>query len=202
MTPVLPLPPRAGTGTALLLGLLSLVLISVWPERPDTANTSWYVLAPVRATALAAWAWLLGIGGEAFRVDAPLGDALARLTMGALLSAPLEAFAHAASAPSAPLAWSLLAPLPLAWACCGLARALALAAARLRVTAALPFLAPAAAAGVVMLDLRLGLGWWTPWTLALFPSAGAAAVLTGAGALVLAWAWRSGPRRRAAEGAP
>lgn len=192
MTVPLPLMPRAGTGAALLLALLSLVLISTWPERPDVANTSWYTLAPVRATALAVWAWLLGTGGEAFQDEAPLHEALARLALGALLTAPLEAFAHAVSAPTAPPTWSLLAPLPLAWACCGIARGLALAARRLRVTAALPLLAPSAAAALLVLDLRLGLGWWTPWTLSLAPSAGSAAVLTLAALAVLAWAWRSG----------
>lgn len=183
--------PRAGGGSALLLLATTGVLIAAWPDRPDAANTSWYLVAAVRATGLALWAWLSGLRTVDPGAAEPFRTSLARLALGTLLTAPIEAVAHTASAPTASLAWSLLAPLPLAWTSYGLARGLARVALRLRAPAALPLLAAAVAAGLVFLDVRAGLGWWTPWTLSRTGSPGAAAVLTLASAAVLLWAWHT-----------
>lgn len=186
--------PRAGGGTALLLLISFLVLTSTWPERPDLANASWAPLAAARATYLAVWAWFLGAWEEAGSPgDVPRG--LARLAMGAAVTAPLEAFAYAASAPVASLAWSLAVPLLLAWSLYGVAWFLAATLRRVGWSAILAPVMVMAAVGLGFLDLRLGLGWWTPWFLPHASSVGAAIVtILGAG---VTWAFALRAARQA-----
>lgn len=189
--------PRAGGGTALLLLVLGLVVVSAWPERADLANTSWYPATAVRATFLAGWAWALG-WANAVSAPASRVEDLLRPALGAVVTAPLEALAHVAGAPTEPLTWSLVAPLLLAWALYGGAWGIATIVRRLRTGALTAPLAVLLGVGLIFADGRLGLGWFTPWVLPRAPDPVTAAALGAMAAVTWTVALR-GTRRGTPE---
>ena len=177
--------PRSGPGLALLSVATAIVLVATWPERSEVANASWYPVAVVRVAGLALWGWLAGSASVGVR-PAERRSELARLLIASVATAPLEALAFVATVPDASLAWSLSVPAPLALATYGIAWGIAAALRRARLGWLLPLASPAAAAGLLYLDLRFGAPLLMPWLLPTSASPAAAAVLV-AGAAATAW---------------
>ncbi len=192
----------------LLLAVLVLVLGFSWPSGGGTANESWFSLTPVRNACLALVA--AGYGAAQGLVRLPGGNAPtcaaanalseARLTLVALLTwvlitAPFEVISHAASYPSAHVAWSALVSLVTVPAYYGLGLLVRKLAALLRLGWALPVMVPGVIVGLGWLDLRLDTSLFNPWTAALNTSpypvvAGVATLLT----VLLLLSWNRGGR--------
>lgn len=189
--------PRSGPGLALLLIATATVLVAVWPDRSEAANASWYPVAVVRMGGLALWGWLAGSAAAGVR-PAERRTELIRLPVAAVATAPLEALAFVATVPDASLAWSLAIAPALALTAYGIAWGLASALRRARLAWLLPLASPAAAAGALYLDLRLGPPLVMPWLLPTSPSAAAAATVVAAAAATVWLAAIAGRRGEAA----
>jgi len=114
-------------------------------------------------------------------------------------TAPLEALAYVGTAPSASLAWALVAPLPLAVSGYGAAWAISTVLRRARSGWALPLASPLVAAGLAWLDVQVGPPLWLPWLVPASPSLAAAAVnLSGAVVTVIVASGTSARRRASA----
>lgn len=172
-----------------VLTLLVVGLIASWPRDSLQANDAWYGLAAARATALAAWGLLQGARDAGRPRGTRLPSTLA-LGVWGLLTVPLEWAAFVAAAPALPYAWVLATTTLLAWASYGLGWALARSAGAIRLRFVVPVLLPAAAAGIVWIDVTAGTGWITPWSVPRSPAAGALVTLGAASALTLGVAAR------------
>ena len=103
--------PLMTTPFALLLAATGVALLAGWPSRTIDGNDAWFLVATVRTAGLAAWAWFAGLqaGNHA---NAGEGRTLVQLTFAAVVTMPIEMTAHAGSAATTPMAWSLIyAPL-------------------------------------------------------------------------------------------
>lgn len=190
--------PRSGPGLALLLIATAVVLVAVWPERSEVANASWYPVAIVRMGGLALWGWLAGSAAAGVR-PAERRAELVRLPVAAVATGPLEALAFVTTVPDASLVWSLAIAAPLALAAYGIAWALAAALRRARLAWLLPLASPAAAAGLLYVDLRVGPPLLMPWLLPASASPAAAAIVV-AGATATVWVAATAGRRGEAAG--
>jgi hypothetical protein len=188
---------------ALLLALLSLVLIVSWPTATSPVNNSWESVSLVRRGALAACALLWGLGSRHVTARARLLSALLLITF-ALLSAPFEVAALAASVPLVPLPLALLFGVAAPLALYGLTLLLVTACRRIRLGwLALPFVL-LSLGGLVYADLLLDVQLFSPlqeldgsaWPHALLNVA--AAVLTLA--LLILAERQTDSRTRAAAG--
>ena len=168
----------------LLLTATAVTLVAAWPGRPDLANASWQAVAVVRFGGLALWGWLSATAVPAEAPRQPIRE-VARLGVAAVVTAPLEALAFVGSAPSASLAWSLGAAVPLGVTAYGLGWTLAAALRSVRGAWLMPLASPLAVAGLLFLDLRVGPPLLLPWLLPGTPSVAAAAVLPLVAALVV-----------------
>lgn len=166
--------PRSDAGLALLLAAIVVVLIGAWPERADVANASWYPVAVVRTGGLLLLGWLAGTAAEPSRVARRA--ALARIAVASVVTAPLEALAFVGTAPSASLAWALVAALPLAISGYGMAWAVSTMLRRVHVGWALPLASPLVVAGLAWLDVQVGPPLWLPWLVPASPSLAATVV--------------------------
>lgn len=145
---------------------LLFALMATWPTPGSPINDAWFTLAYTRAAALG----LLGLGYGATKVsERPQERALVAvmLALFAVLALPLEVAAYAASYPATPLSWVL--PLPaltvLAMYAVGLllGRLLQL----LRLHPLTPIVVPAALAGMVAVDVSMGINLLNPFTAAV-----------------------------------
>jgi len=187
--------PRADAGLALLLAAIALVLVGAWPERADLANASWYPVAVVRTGGLLLLGWLAGTSSEHGRPARRA--ALVRIVVASVATAPLEALAFVGTAPSASLAWTLIAPLPLAISGFGAAWAISTVLRRVRLAWALPLASPLVAVGLAWLDVQIGPPLWLPWLLPATPSLAAAAVNLSGGVVTVLVASGARAGRRA-----
>lgn len=174
-----------GSGAALLLAAVVATLVANWPDRTTDPNLAWYAVARVRTTGTLLLAGMAGAGIAESRRGEPRARPIEPV-VAALLSAPIEALAYFGSAPAASLTWSVAVPLPLAVATFGLSWALATVLRRLRLAWSSPLLLPAAAVGLVMLDVRVGPVLFIPWLLPFAPSWPAAVLLAGASVVTVA----------------
>lgn len=147
----------------LLLVALVFTWFVTWPTRPQDAHDGWYLLTQVRSVGLA----LLALGYGSFLARSPrrekLGSLLAVLSLN-VLTMPFEVISYALSYPGQPLLYLLGVSLLDSVALFGLGLALGALLATLHLEALLPLLAPAALAGLVIVDLRLGLTLLNPLT--------------------------------------
>lgn len=158
--------PDAQQYLALYLISLLFALMATWPTPGSPVNDSWFTLAYTRAAALG----LLGLGYGATMVAASPRERLlcgAMLALFALLALPLELGAYAASYPATPLSWVL--PLPALTALAMYAAGLLLGTGLrfLRLQPLVPILVPAALAGMVALDVVVGVNLFNPFTAAV-----------------------------------
>lgn len=147
----------------LLLVALVFTWFVTWPTHPQDAHDGWYLLAQVRSAGLA----LLALGYGSFLARSPrrekLGSLLAVLSLN-VLTMPFEVISYALSYPGQPLPYLLGVSLLDSVALFGLGLTLGALLATLHLEALLPLLAPAALAGLVFVDLRLGLTLLNPLT--------------------------------------
>lgn len=193
---------RLRTGDLPQIGLLGLTAVAValvasWPARPGLPHEGWYAVAQTRSVVVA----LIALGyGSALFLETPrrmAATALAVLVV-ALSALPFELAAHAASAPATP-AWWILVATPVAVAGqLTLGAAIGTLARRLRVGSLLFAIVPAAVAGAVAFDVRVGATILNPLTAALQVAPGYLIAHAGLGALgVLLWARRARAAARA-----
>ncbi|HEX7001374.1 MAG TPA: hypothetical protein VF164_06720 [Trueperaceae bacterium] len=179
-------------GLTVLLAAMCVVLALRWPAGAAIVNDSWFVLAPVRCVLLAfgglAWGTALGCRqrrsemGESYVPlpwSPPFGEAawhrevaatlVAMLSL-AVVTAPFDVLAHAATYPGVSVGWSLAAATLSATGFFGLGLVLGRGARIAHLVALLPLLVPAVLAGAVWLDLALGIRLANPWFAALRPA--------------------------------
>lgn len=194
---------RLRTGDLPQVGLLGLAAVAValvasWPARPGLPHEGWYAVAQTRSVVVALIA--LGYGSGLF-LEAPRRMAATALAVFvvAVSTLPFELAAHAASAPATPVWWSLVAtPVAVAGQLV-LGAAIGSLARLLRVGSLLFVVVPAAVAGAVAFDVRVGATILNPLTAALQVAPAFLTVHAGLGALgLLLWARRV----RAAAAAP
>jgi hypothetical protein len=162
---------RLRTGDLPQVGLLGLVVVAIalvasWPARPGLPHEGWYAVAQTRSVVVALLA--LGYGSVLFLQTAArmAATALAVLVV-AVSTLPFELAAHAASAPATPVWWVLVAtPIAVAGQLT-LGAAIGTLARRLRMGSLLFAIVPAAVAGAVAFDVRVGFTLLNPLTAAL-----------------------------------
>lgn len=178
--------PDLSQGGTLLLAVLAVVLVANWPNGGARVNESWAVVGPLRSSALALLAVVLGArqagvagawgaagpavgrtagtpGAAGQGADTLLDTWLALLAV-ALLSWPLELVAQAGSYPAVPGYWpALLAPITMS-GYYGLGLLLGRLVRGRFAGALLLLLVPATCALLVWTDLALGLVVTNPWT--------------------------------------
>ncbi|MBW7916429.1 MAG: hypothetical protein H3C53_07095 [Trueperaceae bacterium] len=178
--------PDLSQGGTLLLAVLAVVLVANWPNGGARVNESWAVVGPLRSSALALLAVVLGArqagvagawgaagpavgrtagtpGAAEQGADTLLDTWLALLAV-ALLSWPLELVAQAGSYPAVPGYWpALLAPITMS-GYYGLGLLLGRLVRGRFAGALLLLLVPATCALLVWTDLALGLVVTNPWT--------------------------------------
>lgn len=178
--------PDLSQGGTLLLAVLAVVLVANWPNGGARVNESWAVVGPLRSSALALLAVVLGarqagvagawgaagpaVGRTAGTPAAaepgagtPLDTWLALLAV-VLLSWPLELVAQAGSYPAVPGYWpALLAPITMS-GYYGLGLLLGRLVRGRFAGALLLLLLPATCALLVWTDLALGFVVTNPWT--------------------------------------
>ncbi len=186
-------------GLTALLAALCVVLALRWPSGAAVVNDSWFVVAPVRCMLLAfgglAWGTALGCRqrrselGETYVPlpwSPPFGEPawhrevaatlIAMLSL-AVVTAPFDVLAHAATYPGTSVAWSLAVATLSATGFFGLGLGLGRASRVAHLVALLPLLVPAVLAGAVWLDLSLGIRLANPWFAALRPAPWYAALM-------------------------
>ncbi|HEX7004646.1 MAG TPA: hypothetical protein VF168_10725 [Trueperaceae bacterium] len=195
--------PDAQQYLALYLIAMLFALMAAWPTDSTPVNDAWFTLAYTRAAALG----LLGLGYGASKAAAsPAEQALTAAMLGlfALLALPLELAAYAASYPATPLPWVVPLPALTALAMYGLGLLLGKFLGLLRLQPLVPIAVPAALAGMVALDVGLGLNLLNPFTaavrvswahLALLGSATTALIIALARGLHLEHRSRGAPHR-------
>lgn len=150
----------------LALAVVGTALVVSWPARPGLPHEGWYVVAQTRSVVVA----LLALGyGTALPFEAPrraLATA-AGVVVVALSTLPLELVAHAASAPATPAWWAWLATPVAVPGQLAIGAAIGVVARTLRLGSLTFLLVPAAVAGAVALDVRLGATVLNPLTAAL-----------------------------------
>lgn len=148
----------------LFFAILVVGFMFAWPDGPAQANNSWYSVVQLRLFLLALLA--LGYGGSSS--DKPRLEQ--RLTLGALLSLailsiPFEVAGYAASYPRASLALSLALSLLDTLALFGLGLLCGHALSKVRLRFLLPLVVPSVLAGLIMLDVVLGVELLPPFTI-------------------------------------
>lgn len=151
-----------------LLGLtaVAVALVASWPARPGLPHEGWYAVAQTRSVVVALIA--LGYGSVLF-LEAPkrmAATAFAVLVV-AMSTLPIELAAHGASAPATPLWWALVATPVAVAGQLTLGAAIGSLARLLRVGSLLFVIVPAAVAGAVAFDVRVGATILNPLTAAL-----------------------------------
>ena len=181
-----------------LLGLsaVAVALVASWPARPGLPHEGWYAVAQTRSVIVA----LIAVGyGTGLFLEAPrrMAATAGAVLVVALSTLPFELAAHGASAPSTPAWWALLAtPIAVAGQLT-LGAMIGAIARRLRLGSLLFVIVPAAIAGAVAFDVRVGATILNPLTAALQVAPGYLLAHAALGALgVLLWA-----RRLRSEGA-
>ena len=184
----------------LALTVVAIALVASWPARPGLPHEGWYAVAQTRSVVVALIA--LGYGSGLF-LEPPrrmAATALAVLVV-ALSTLPIELAAHGASAPATPVWWSLVATPVAVVGQLTLGAAIGSLARLLRVGSLLFVIVPAAVAGAVALDVRIGATILNPLTAALQVAPGYLIVHAGLGVLgVLLWARRVRSAAPAREG--
>lgn len=179
---------------ALLLAVLVVALNVNWPDGGARVNESWAPVASLRNSLLAFVALAFGAHvGTAATAPADRraegGSTLLALLVVMLLTAPFELAAQAASYPAIPFLWPASAAVLTVTGFFGVG----LAVGRLvrgRHSGALLLLAvPAVMAGLVWLDLAVGIGLTNPWAAPLAFSPGYLAFCVAASLLGLVWLW-------------
>ena len=182
-----------------LLGLtaVAVALVATWPARPGLPHEGWYAVAQTRSVVVALIA--LGYGTGLLR-EAPRRMAATAFAVWvvAVSTLPLELAAHGASAPATPVWWVLVATPVAVAGQLTLGAAIGSLARLLRVGSLLFVIVPAAVAGAVAFDVRVGATLLNPLTAALHVAPGYLIVHAVLGVLgVLLWARRaSGEPRR------
>lgn len=161
--------------STLLFVLLVITLAFTWPGSGLQPNDSWESVAQLRLIALTLLATGYGASTSTLNPLSKLNLAqktrqlrleqrttLAALSLLAILSAPLEVAAYAASYPSQALAWSLGLALLDTIAMFGVGLGLGRLLSILRLRVLLPLAVPAVLAGLITLDLALGMPLGSP----------------------------------------
>jgi hypothetical protein len=163
----------------LLLAALVATLAVAWPGRPDAPNEAWYAVAQTRSVLQALLALGYGIG---LAVEGPRRAAgtVVGVVVIALSALPLELVAHAGSAPATPAWWAWVSAPVAVSGQLAIGAGLGVLIRRIRLVALAPLLVPAAVAGAVMLDVRMGITVWNPLTAALQVAPAYLAVHAGA----------------------
>ncbi len=184
------------------VGLLSLAvvgaaLVIAWPARTGIAHEGWYAVAQTRSVVVA----LLALGYGTTLPHQPTlrawGTALAVVIV-ALSALPLELLAHSASVPATPVWWSwVMTPVAVAGQLT-LGAVIGTMARWLRLGSLVVVLVPAAIAGAVALDIRLGVTTFNPLTAALQVAPAYLAVHLALGLVGVALLVGKGRRRRSA----
>ena len=148
--------------TTLFFAILVVSFMFAWPDSPAQANNSWYSVVQLRLFLLAFLA--LGYGGSS-SYKSRLEQ---RLTLGAILtlavlSIPFEVAGYAASYPRASLVGSLALSLLDTVALFGLGLLCGYALSKLQIRFLLPLVVPAVLAGLIALDVVLGLELLPPF---------------------------------------
>ncbi|MFN2322731.1 MAG: hypothetical protein ABR510_07205 [Trueperaceae bacterium] len=181
----------------LALTAVAVALVASWPARPGLPHEGWYAVAQTRSVVVALIA--LGYGTVLF-LEQPrhaAATAFAVLVV-AVSTLPLELAAHGASAPATPVWWALVATPVAVAGQLTLGAMIGSLARLLRLDSLLFLIVPAAVAGAVAFDIRVGATILNPLTAALQVAPGyliAHAVLAVLGLLL--WARRA---RAAADG--
>ena len=197
--------PRADGGLLLASLVVAASIIVAWPGRPDVANASWDVVAPIRTIAFAVWGWALGIdlatrerapdrAPDRATSDGGLRAAVARLAAAGAVTAGIEAVAHAAQVPPAPFAWNAFVAPAIAIGGCGVAFATVRTLVRAGVGWAALLAVPVVAAGLIGLDFWTGVPMFAPWLLPAAPSPLAAVAVFVPAVVTVAAAARVGGR--------
>ena len=150
----------------LVLAAMVAALALAWPGRPGAPNEAWYAVAQTRSVLQALLALGYGIG---LAQEGPLRAAgtVIGVMVVALSTLPLELVAHVGSVPATPAWWAwVMTPVAVAGQL-SIGAGIGLIVRRLRLAAVAPLLVPAAVAGAVALDVRLGVTVLNPLTAAL-----------------------------------
>ena len=158
--------PDAQQYLALYFISLLFALMATWPTPGSPTNDAWFTLAYTRAAALG----LLGLGYGATKAnERPQERALiaTMLALFAVLALPLEVVAYAASYPATPLSWVLPLPALTALAMYAVGLLLGRLLQLLRLHPLTPIVVPAVLAGMVAIDVSLGINLLNPFTAAV-----------------------------------
>ncbi|MEX2535833.1 MAG: hypothetical protein WD273_09585 [Trueperaceae bacterium] len=158
--------PDAQQYLTLYLIALLFALMASWPTAAAPVNDAWFALAYARAAALG----LLSLGYGATLAAADRREqrlVAAMLALFALLALPLEIAAYAASYPATALSWVLPLPALTALAMYALGLLLGKVLLAIRLHPLIPIVVPAALAGMVALDMTIGVNLLNPFTAAV-----------------------------------
>lgn len=175
----------------LALAVVAAALVVAWPARPGLAHEAWYAVSQTRSVVVALLALGYGVGLPLETPRRALGTFVGVLVI-AVSALPIETVAHAASAPATPAWWAWVATPAAVAGHLAFGMALGAGARLLRLASLTVVLVPAALAGAVALDVRLGVTLLNPLTAALavapwYLVAQVIAATVGA----LWWAWRA-----------
>ena len=152
--------------TQLLIGffaLLLFVLTVTWPQGAGSVNDSWYALVQTKTVALVLLSLAYGSAGHAASRQTLTLTLLALLCFH-LLGIPFEVATYAASFPSTPLWWPLVAVTLDITAFFGVGLSAGRVLARAQLGALIPILAPLILVGIVCVDIWIGRALLSPFT--------------------------------------
>ena len=166
----------------LFLAVLAFATLTRWASPVNRLNDAWFAVAQTRVITLALIA--LGYGGAYAARPRPVQRATGlAVLMFALVSAPFDIAAYAASYPSVPLVWTQVLPLVDTVAFYGLGLGLGWLLGLLRSRSLLPLAVPGLLIGMIALDIRLGVNLMNPMTASVHPAWPHAAAMAAVAAL-------------------